>query len=277
MESAFDALRSTQRKRQTESMNIGEALKIRRKALKLTLEQVAGAAEYDTGNLSRVENEKQLPTADVLGRLLTVLGLSSVSDLFWIADGDDVNTIDQVSVKTSTDEELQHDLLALDATLTPVMSHALPLVTAEQIMQGQLPDKPFVWVSEDDHMSGGYRPAPRGYHVVLRPGAKLKMGHPALIQIGDRRPVLRLVEDGGDALQIVPTSSSLQAVRLIEGDYRVLGVLVTAYPEPAILEMDDPNSDAQQQQPDDGQRMPIGKSHNAGHAPRETQRKRRPK
>jgi hypothetical protein len=100
------------------------------------------------------------------------------------------------------------------------------------------------------------------------------MGHPALIQIGDRRPVLRLVEDGGDALQIVPTSSSLQAVRLVEGDYRVLGVLVTAYPEPAILEMDDPNNDAQQQQPDDGQRMQIGKAHNDGQRPSVSHRRR---
>lgn len=62
-------------------MKIGEVIRRRRKALQLTLEQVALAAETDAGNLSRVERGMQSPSYEAVDQIAKALG-TTASALF---------------------------------------------------------------------------------------------------------------------------------------------------------------------------------------------------
>ncbi len=62
-------------------MNVGTEIRRRRKALKLTLEDVALAVDSDTGNLSRIETGKQGASEAMLHKIASVLGCA-VADLF---------------------------------------------------------------------------------------------------------------------------------------------------------------------------------------------------
>lgn len=66
-------------------MKIGEVIRRRRKALNLTLEQVALAAETDAGNLSRVERGVQSPSFEAVDLIAKALG-TSASALFAESD-----------------------------------------------------------------------------------------------------------------------------------------------------------------------------------------------
>lgn len=65
---------------------IGDVLRKKRLERGETLEAVALRAGTDTGNLSRVEQNKQRPSLDLLESLAEALG-SSVSGLYAVAEG----------------------------------------------------------------------------------------------------------------------------------------------------------------------------------------------
>ena len=79
--SAFRALRVTQPCRDNGSMNIGDEIRRRRKALKWSLEKLANLVDTDTGNLSRLERGKQGYSDEMIRKVADALGCS-VSDLF---------------------------------------------------------------------------------------------------------------------------------------------------------------------------------------------------
>lgn len=67
-------------------MKVGDEIKRRRKALKLTLEDMVDRVGSDTGNLSRIENNKQGVTEEMLKKIAHALGCS-VSDLYAGIEG----------------------------------------------------------------------------------------------------------------------------------------------------------------------------------------------
>jgi len=67
-------------------MNVGSEIRRRRKALKWTLEDLAGKVDSDTGNLSRVETGKQGASEEMLRKIAAALGCT-VAELFAGAEG----------------------------------------------------------------------------------------------------------------------------------------------------------------------------------------------
>lgn len=62
-------------------MKIGTAIRLRRNALGLTLEQVALAAGTDAGNLSRVERGVQKASAELVEQVAVALGTNAATIL----------------------------------------------------------------------------------------------------------------------------------------------------------------------------------------------------
>lgn len=85
-ESALSALRDAQNSQDNAGMHVGTEIRRRRKALKWTLEDLAGKVDSDTGNLSRVETGKQGASEDMLRKIASALGCT-VADLFAGAEG----------------------------------------------------------------------------------------------------------------------------------------------------------------------------------------------
>lgn len=67
-------------------MTVGSEIRRRRKALKLTLEDLANRVDSDTGNLSRIETGKQGANEEMLRKIAQALGCSA-ADLFSGAEG----------------------------------------------------------------------------------------------------------------------------------------------------------------------------------------------
>lgn len=101
-ESAESALRSAQKSPDNAVMKVGTAIRRRRKALKLTLEQVVDRIEQaggktDTGNLSRIETGKQGVVEETLRLLAQALGCSP-ADFF--VEGPPVGNVDPAPLGT---------------------------------------------------------------------------------------------------------------------------------------------------------------------------------
>lgn len=69
-------------------MEIGKVIRQIRKARGLTLEEVAGKIDADTGNLSRVERGLQNHTPEMIDKLAKVFGVK-VSAMYAISEGAD--------------------------------------------------------------------------------------------------------------------------------------------------------------------------------------------
>lgn len=80
-DSAESALRWSQNCRENDGMTVGKEIRRRRKALKLTLEDMVERVGSDTGNLSRIETGKQGASEEMLRKIATALGCST-ADLF---------------------------------------------------------------------------------------------------------------------------------------------------------------------------------------------------
>lgn len=85
---AFNALRTTQTFGTLKAMEIGEVIRQIRKSRGLTLEEVAGKIDADTGNLSRVERGLQNHTPEMIDKLAKVFGVK-VSAMYAISEGAD--------------------------------------------------------------------------------------------------------------------------------------------------------------------------------------------
>lgn len=102
-DSAEFALRSTQKPPDNGGMKVGSAIRKRRKALKLTLEQVVDRIEQvggktDTGNLSRIETGKQGAVEEMLRLIAQALGCSVVD--FFAAEGPAAGNIEPAPLGT---------------------------------------------------------------------------------------------------------------------------------------------------------------------------------
>lgn len=85
---AFNALRSPQTFGILKTMEIGKVIRQIRKARGMTLEEVAGKIDADTGNLSRVERGLQNHTPEMIDKLAKVFGVK-VSEMYAISEGAD--------------------------------------------------------------------------------------------------------------------------------------------------------------------------------------------
>lgn len=122
-------------------------------------------------------------------------------------------------------EHIGHQFTAYE--VDPAVHDEAPVRT-ERLMAGDIPEHEFTWIAEDDEMAGGDRPVMRGYRVVIEPRAIPEPGKVALIQIGDRRPVLREIKDNG-AFWYIAGKSNLDPVKLVDGEYRIIGLMATAH------------------------------------------------
>jgi SOS-response transcriptional repressor LexA len=68
------------------TMTVGNEIRVRRKALKMTLEELALRVDSDTGGLSRLERGKQGYSDEIIRKIASALGCS-VADLFAGAEG----------------------------------------------------------------------------------------------------------------------------------------------------------------------------------------------
>ena len=84
-QSAFIALRETQKMTKLNGMKIGEVVKSLRKARRMTLEQMVDKVGSDTGNLSRFENGRQGISDELLARIAKALG-TKVSEIHAAAE-----------------------------------------------------------------------------------------------------------------------------------------------------------------------------------------------
>lgn len=136
------------------------------------------------------------------------------------------------------------------------MRHHLPIITAEQIMDGILHDREenefmatasidscyagpasrlaFLFEAEDDNMAGGDMHINKGYLVMIEPEAEPEPEDVVLVRIGARRPILRRLTEGGEALYLVAEQGRLDPVRYDSATCNILGVALTAYPKPRV-------------------------------------------
>lgn len=173
-------------------------------------------------NLSDLENDKY-PSSSYTAQLAYELGVSGV----WLAEnrgpGPTSQTLTQMGLRGIGHVGEQIKTYDVD----PAVHDGAPVQT-ERLMAGDIPEHEFTWIAEDDEMAGGDRPVLRGYRVVIEPRAVPEPGMVALIQIGDRRPVLREIKDNG-AFWYIAGKGNLEPVRLVDGEYRIIGLMVTAH------------------------------------------------
>ncbi|THF65154.1 hypothetical protein [Pseudothauera rhizosphaerae] len=114
----------------------------------------------------------------------------------------------------------------------PVAAHGLPVLAAEEIVQGggELPER-FIWEAEDDMMPGGIVPAPRGQWVVLDATVECEPGDVVLVRIGRQRPLLRRITGMGSARQLV-TNAGGEPARPVTADCTILAVALYSHPRP---------------------------------------------
>ena len=139
--------------------------------------------------------------------------------------------------------------------------HHLPIISAEQIMEGVSPDRhdaefmarvptdscyagpasrhAFIFRAEDENMAGGDLHIGKGYFAVIEPNAEADPEDVVLVRIGGRRPVLRRLSEGGDALYLVAERGRFDPVRFDETTCQIIGVVLTAYPRPRSPRMKD--------------------------------------
>lgn len=139
--------------------------------------------------------------------------------------------------------------------------HDLPIISAEQIMEGVSPDRhdaefmarvptdscyagpasrhAFIFQAEDENMAGGALHIGKGYFAVIEPNAEPDPEDIVLVRISGRRPVLRRLSEGGDALYLVAERGRFDPVRFEEKTCQIIGVVLTAYPRPRSPRMKD--------------------------------------
>lgn len=97
---------------------IGEVLRKKRLDRGETLEAVALRAGTDTGNLSRVEQNKQRPSLDLLEHLAEALE-TPVSVLFYKAEGHDTDNLGEQAAGSDYNDSDLSRLLRYWRSLTP--------------------------------------------------------------------------------------------------------------------------------------------------------------
>lgn len=198
-------------------MDIGSAIRVARKARKLTLEDLAHRVGSDTGNLSRLERGKQGASQDLLIKILSELGLPLSSAL---AAG-----------------TMRANVEAAD-----VQSGNVPVISWVQAGQWTEVMTSFSATDAEEWVACPVAHGPRTFVLRVRgesmfnPHARRSFREGDLIYVDPDRPA----ENGN--LVVVQQADSSEATfkqLIIEGDRRYLKAINPAWPEPIQSITDD--------------------------------------
>ncbi len=194
-------------------MGIGKNIRNRRKALKLTLNQVAEAIDWDNGNLSRLEREVQGTTEDRLEKIATALN-TTIAELYaynesnieegpnlkgkvplisWVQAGDYVEAIDLFQ-PGDAEEWVE--------TTVNIRKHTFAVRVVGDSMEGEFP---------------------AGTILVVEPDMNAEPGQFVVVRNGDNEATFKqLVKDGSD-FYLKPLNARYPIKPL--GDSQILGVV----------------------------------------------------
>ncbi len=205
-------------------MNVGSEIRRRRKALKWTLEDLAGKVDSDTGNLSRVETGKQGASEDMLRKIAAALGCS-VAELFAGAEG------------------------ATNIAPTPMGARRIPLVSYVQaghmteIVDSYQPGDGSEWILTDlelstnafalkikgDSMLPEFR---EGDTVIIDPHVQPLPGDFVVAKNGDNEATFKKYRPRGSdkqgeaVFELVPLNEDYPSMRSDINPVRIIGTMV---------------------------------------------------
>ncbi len=208
-------------------MTLAERIQVALQIAGLKPADLARAAQVSRATVTLWMNgTTQSIDGENLTRAAGALGVSP----HWLATGEEAASTYRSPPHVRVNHEINGPQTIFYRTaIVSIDLHDLSVITAEEIMQKieALKDT-FIWISEDDYMATGRMPCPRGYHVVIDPGAQWEYDDIVLARIGKGRPVLRRVANQRDGNYLVTESERLEPVRVEAGD--IIGVAITVFP-----------------------------------------------
>lgn len=193
-------------------MTLGQNIRRRRKALRLTVAELAARIDSDVGNLSRLERDVQGARSDKLNRLAAALNCT-VSDLY--ADSPDVSKGPMTSAKIP--------LVSWEkaGALSEMMDVFQPW-DAEEWIESSVPKRPrtFALRVENDSMEPDFPP---GTILIVDPDLEPRPGDFIIAKHPDGDPTFkRLTVDGGERF-LKPMNPQYPLRPL--GEARIIGVV----------------------------------------------------
>ena len=211
-------------------MGVGDKIRSARKARHMTQEQVAVPAGTGTGNLSRIEQGKQVPSIDLLRAIARAIGVPVQSLM-----DDDVIADSARASDSMTGQIVVRDMFPGRTPLIPWSR----IGDWQELKDGAVDQ--FEWIPcsrkfaygkaaasilEGDSMLSRTDPSfPAGTILTFAEATTAKPGEYVLVLAGGSRTFKRLVEDAGD-YYLQPLNDAFPLRPL--GDAVIAGVLVEA-------------------------------------------------
>lgn len=222
--SADSALRQLQNRRENTGMSVGTEIRRRRKALKLTLEDIVERVGSDTGNLSRIETGKQGASEDMLRKIAQALGCT-VADLF--AGAELPSNVTAVPIGTRRIPLIS--CVQAGAMTEAVDPYALGDASEWMLTDLELSQNAFALRIKGDSMLPEFR---EGDTVVIDPAIHPLPGDYVVAKNGENEATFKkyrprgVNEQGQQVFELVPLNEDYPSMRSDLTAVRIIGTMV---------------------------------------------------
>lgn len=231
-------------------MDIGQSIRIARKAKGLTLEALANQVDTDTGNLSRLERGKQGASQELLGKIMKVLDMEVISHIKpkGPIDKYDLNNLITLTPEQNRTLGYQHrgnelfppsrryPILSWDEALAWHNSDDSQFVEEGTLFYQSVEDASHdgYWLSVvgDSMAWGGCPTFPEGMLILVHPASKAEPGKYFVFKLPNGQLTFKqYIEDAGiaylrplnPAYRVIPISDEFEVVgRII--DTKMIGL-----------------------------------------------------
>jgi len=214
-------------------MKIGSIIRKRRHKANMTIQDLANKIDWDTGNISRVEKDKQRIANDKIGLIAEALGCQPYQ-LFLDPDIEALKN--DIAVTKNNNVNQSYKLIPLldsDDILNAIASGVFSMETIDKSkVKAYRPcfevcsEKTFAHTVQGDSMQGHRLGLADGMEAFVDPEAKPKHKDVVLAYVGER---LELGEFHvhGDKIKLIPTNNRFDAFDIRVN--QIIGVVIGAY------------------------------------------------